>query len=279
VPDPSLRNGAGSEQSRRALIADDNVINQRVAAAMLRHLGFDVDVVADGADAVEAAMLTPYRIILMDCQIPGLDGYQATAEIRRLQGPSRRTPIVAVTGSASMSDEKRCLAAGMDGFLSKPLRLRSLGAALARWVPQAATGDAADDPARPVRTGAASSVRGADPGGAVLDAVVLARLQRLGAASGEDLLGQLAALFLSDAALRIETLRQAIVEGDTEEVFRSAHFLAGSSANLGATDLSRLCSVLAARADDRAHRRAMADGIEAELELVRAALGAPVPAG
>jgi two-component system, sensor histidine kinase and response regulator len=280
VPDLSSPRRAASNASRRVLVAEDNVINQRVAVAMLRHLGFDVDVVADGADAVQAAMLTPYRIILMDCQIPGLDGYQATAEIRRLQVPSRRTPIVAVTGSASRSDERRCLAAGMDDFLSKPLRLKSLGAALARWAPQASPEDTDDEEALPVQASIRGPARGADPARVVLDALVVARLERLGAASGEDFVGQLAALFLADAQLRIGSLRQALAEGDTAEIVGSAHFLAGSSANLGATELSRLCGILSttAAATATVGHRAMVDGIEVELGRVRAALGATVPA-
>jgi CheY-like chemotaxis protein len=261
------------------LIAEDNVISQRVAAAMLRHLGFAVDVVADGGAAVAAAMLTPYRIILMDCQIPGLDGYQATAEIRRLQGPSRRTPIVAVTGSESMSDEQRCLAAGMDDFLSKPLRLKSLGAAVARWVPHTSLEDG-DEPAASVQAGIGAPMRVFEPVRGVLDPLVVARLERLGSASGEDLVGQLAVLFLADAQLRIGSLRLALANGDTAGIVRAAHFLTGSSANLGATELSRLCGVLAREAAPTglADRRAMVDGIEAELDRVRAALGALVPA-
>jgi two-component system, sensor histidine kinase and response regulator len=273
------RSDAG-DTSRRVLIAEDNVINQRVTAAMLRHLGFKVDVVADGMDAVNAALATEYRVILMDCQIPGIDGYQATAEIRRLQESPRRTPIIAVTGSESMSDRQRCLAAGMDDYLAKPLRLQALGSVMARWAPQGSLANIAYDAAEPVQGGAMDLRRQTDRGRVVLDPRVVARLERLGATAGEDLLGQLAALFLADAEIRIRELRLALAVGDATAVVRSAHSLTGSSGNLGATELSRLCGVLAADgpAADLVGRSALVDGIEAELRRVRAALGGLVPA-
>ena len=261
------------------LLAEDNTINQRVAAAMLEHLGFDVDIVADGPEAVRAAILTPYRAILMDCQIPGLDGYQATSEIRRLQGPSRRTPIIAVTASATESDEQRCLAAGMDDHLAKPLSLKSLAAVLARWAPAGSLATIADGPAVPVQAGDAAARHTADSGRAALDAHIVDRLERLGSATGQDLMGELATLFLADADMRLSALRQALADNDAAAVVRSAHTLSGSSANLGATDLARLCATLATdtAAGDLVGSSALCDGIESELGRVRSALGSLVP--
>ncbi len=126
---------AGQGRSGRVLLAEDNSVNQRVAAAMLKSLGFQVDVVADGAEAVQAASRTPYLAILMDCQMPVLDGYDATGEIRRLQEGESRTPIIAVTASATPADKQRCLTAGMDDLLAKPLDLNALAAVLAHWAP------------------------------------------------------------------------------------------------------------------------------------------------
>ena len=111
-------------------------MNQRVASAMLVNLGFSVDIVADGAAAVAAATTTRYRAILMDCQMPVMDGYEATEQIRSLHGESSRTPIVAVTASAMKSDVQKCLDAGMDDYLSKPVRLKALAAVMARWAPE-----------------------------------------------------------------------------------------------------------------------------------------------
>ena len=116
----------------RVLLAEDHPLNQRVTTVMLEQLGFRVDVVADGAQAVKAANITRYDAILMDCQIPVLDGYRATAAIRLHAGASRNAPIVAVTASGVGSDRQRCLDAGMDDYLTKPLSLKVLAATLAR---------------------------------------------------------------------------------------------------------------------------------------------------
>ena len=129
---PSPREGS----SGRILLAEDNPVNQRVALAMLVNLGFSVDVVADGAAAVAAATTTRYRAILMDCQMPVMDGYEATEQIRSLHLESSRIPIVAVTASAMQSDVQKCLDAGMDDYLSKPVRLKALAAVMARWAPE-----------------------------------------------------------------------------------------------------------------------------------------------
>jgi two-component system, sensor histidine kinase and response regulator len=275
VPDVSGPRSRAAGTSGHVLLAEDNPINQRVAKAMLEHLGFDVDVVADGADAVEAAILTPYRAILMDCQLPGLDGFRATAEIRRRQGSSRRTPVIAVTGSTTPSEQQRCLAAGMDDYLAKPVSLRALGDMLARWCPDGQVDSVALDAAAPGP--AAEAAAGPEP--TVLDARVVGRLERLGVAAGEDLVGQLATLFLADAETRISGLRQALADDDAAAVVRCAHTLRGSSANLGATELARLCATLSTHdaAADRMGRSALFDGIEAELGRVRSALGSLVP--
>jgi len=132
APSRPARDGSAG----RILLAEDNLVNQRVASAMLVNLGYDVDIVADGEQAVAAATITRYRAILMDCQMPVLDGYDATAQIRSLHGESSRTPIVAVTASAMKSDVQRCLDAGMDDYLSKPVRLKALASVMARWAPE-----------------------------------------------------------------------------------------------------------------------------------------------
>jgi PAS domain S-box-containing protein len=116
------------------LVADDNPVNQKVAARMLEKLGCRVDIVADGAEALQMTAHVPYDVIFMDCQMPQMDGFEATALIRAREGRERRTPIVALTASAMQEDRDRCLDAGMDDHLPKPLTQAQLRVALEKWV-------------------------------------------------------------------------------------------------------------------------------------------------
>ncbi|GAA4380425.1 hybrid sensor histidine kinase/response regulator [Nocardioides caricicola] len=119
----------------RVLVAEDGDINQIVATGMLEHLGYTVEIAADGLAAVAALARTSYDAVLMDVHMPGLDGYQATAEIRRAEGTARHTPIIAMTAGAIEGDRERCLAAGMDDYVSKPIDVATVRDVLARWVP------------------------------------------------------------------------------------------------------------------------------------------------
>jgi CheY-like chemotaxis protein len=122
----------GAASLARVLLADDAHVNRVVGAALLERLGCVVDVVANGAEAVDAVRRTRYDAILMECVMPVMDGYAAAARIRGLQTDGRHTPIIAITASATAADRQRCLAAGMDDYLSKPLDQAALARVLAR---------------------------------------------------------------------------------------------------------------------------------------------------
>src|SRR6185312_3437638 len=118
----------------KILVAEDDRVNRTIAVAFLRHAGHEVDVASDGKEAVEACLRGAYDLVLMDCQMPNLDGFEATREIRRREGKGRRLPVVALTASSLAGDREKCLAAGMDDHLGKPIDPEELDATLARWL-------------------------------------------------------------------------------------------------------------------------------------------------
>jgi CheY-like chemotaxis protein len=124
-----------AQSQRRILVAEDNPVNQKVAVKMLEKLGYRVDIAGNGREAVEASVRVSYDLIFMDCHMPEMDGFEATATIRAQQHEIRHMPIIAMTANAMQEDRDRCLAAGMDDFLSKPVTSQSLTAVLNRWLP------------------------------------------------------------------------------------------------------------------------------------------------
>jgi CheY-like chemotaxis protein len=119
--------------SAHVLVVEDNLINQKVAVRMLEKIGCRVDVAANGAEALRKAAQSPFDVIFMDCQMPEMDGYKATAAIRCSEGRSRHTPIVAMTAHAMQGDRERCLQAGMDDYLPKPVRKEAFSEILQKW--------------------------------------------------------------------------------------------------------------------------------------------------
>jgi CheY-like chemotaxis protein len=120
----------------RVLLVDDNIVNQRLAARLLQKLGCEVSVASSGRDALDRLALHSQDLIIMDCQMPDLDGYQATRQIREREGATRHTPIVAMTAYAMRGDRERCLAAGMDDYYSKPVTGDDFIEMLERWGPR-----------------------------------------------------------------------------------------------------------------------------------------------
>jgi two-component system, sensor histidine kinase and response regulator len=133
TPDPAP--ASPGPAADRVLVVEDHPVNQAVLTAMLARLGYRADLALNGLDALEAVRRNHYAAILMDCQMPVMDGYEATEKLRGFEGADRHTCVIAVTATAMAADRDRCLAAGMDDFLVKPVSLQSLGAVMARWAP------------------------------------------------------------------------------------------------------------------------------------------------
>ncbi len=224
--------GGGPLSGYRILAVDDNPVNLQVAVHMLERIGAEVDTATNGRLAVDRFCAQPYALILMDCQMPEMDGYQASSEIRRLetsmaelQGKDTvsRTPIIALTAHALEGEREKCLAAGMDDFLTKPIRAATLYDMLGRWLsPKVA--QAAQD--------------GAPADGQPGDALAAAR-QMYGAKFAE-----LAQLFLRDSPHRLDALGVAVRMLDANQVANVSHTLAGSSGAVGAAQLSAMCKKL-----------------------------------
>ncbi|MHC6219646.1 hybrid sensor histidine kinase/response regulator [Arthrobacter sp. MMS24-S77] len=233
------------------LIVEDNEVNQLVARSMVAKLGYEADVVADGSEAVAATSATNYAAVLMDCHMPVMDGFEATKAIRERQNGQRRLPVIAMTAGALDEDRDRCLAAGMDDYLTKPVDMDKLDQVLARWIPEAAkeSTEPALDPAR------------------------LETLRDLGPADGLGLLPAAARAFRQDIQPSLEALRQALDNGGGDAFRQVAHKLKGSAANIGAARAARMCEEMEhSSADGAPVDRALLASLEAELALVDKAL-------
>jgi two-component system sensor histidine kinase/response regulator len=216
----------------RILLVEDNEVNQALAVAILTRLGCHADVVDNGQQAVEQVARGRYGLVLMDCQLPVLDGYQATAEIRRREGETRHTTIVAMTAGVP-EDRHRCLAAGMDDHIAKPVLLAEVQMTLSRWLGSAATNPAPAEPAA-----------APGPGVAVLDESRLTELGRLDTTGSAALVGRLVECFLDRIPVDLADLRAALDEGDAARVTRIAHRLKGAAGTVGSSGMVDLCEQL-----------------------------------
>jgi CheY-like chemotaxis protein/HPt (histidine-containing phosphotransfer) domain-containing protein len=247
------------------LLVEDNATNRLVASRIVERLGYAVEMAENGREALEMiteAITGPnkksYAVIFMDCQMPVMDGYEATQAIRALEGDDRHTPIIAMTAAAMEGDRNACIAAGMDDYLAKPIRPKLVRAALARWAPETITAS------------------GDEPAAATDDVIDVARLDLLIRLDrgGADLLTEVLNQYLEDTSTRLLSLHEALARQDMTTVSEVAHSTRGASANVGASMMAALC----ARVEDLARKgdvdgcAALATVVDGEFERVRRAL-------
>jgi PAS domain S-box-containing protein len=221
APRSPSEEGSAERAPLRILVAEDHVVNQRLVLLLLEKLGYSADLASNGGEAVEAVRSQPYDVVLMDIEMPEMDGLEAARRIRVERRGARPPRIIAVTANAMQGDRDACLAAGMDDYLTKPIRLEELDAALRRCEPRVA----ADSPA---------PSQGPD----VLTASTLEQLRALG---GAEFVGELAATFLAETPSLLEMLRRACAEGDVHELRRGAHTLKSHARTFGADALGDAC--------------------------------------
>ena len=234
--EPPLRRLEPAESrlhARKILVVEDNVINQKVAVGQLRVLGHDAEIANNGVGAIKAVHERPFDLILLDCQMPDMDGYEVARVIRKMGSETRRIPIVAMTAHTMDGEREKCLAAGMDDYLAKPVSTQRLNAVLVRWL---GTREA------------------------VVDAEKIAGLQQL-ARANPSFMRDITGLFREDALLRIHELRDSTSRSDPGMVARAAHSLKSSSGNIGASRMYSLCATIESSA-----RQGSLDGVAEMVE-------------
>jgi CheY-like chemotaxis protein/HPt (histidine-containing phosphotransfer) domain-containing protein len=254
VAEPARDGDKAELSSLRILLAEDNPMNQKVALLLLERLGYRADVASNGLEALEALERQPYDVVLMDVQMPELDGLDTTRRICERWPAEVRPRIIAMTANAMLEDRDECFAAGMDDYVAKPIRPDALAEALRQ--------------ARPLQETREASSADGGPG---LDETSLESLRELG---GDDLVGQVVDAFVEDAPSLLATLRRSLEQGDADELRRAAHTLKSNAATIGGTAFSELCRELEQRAKngDLAGAAELASRLDAEYARLQAAI-------
>jgi len=225
----------GQRHPLRLLLAEDNIVNQKVALSMLKRLGYRADVVANGLEVLEALKRQSYDVVLMDVNMPELDGLEATRRIRQQEASAMAQPtIIAMTANVLQGDRETYLAAGMDDYVSKPVRVNELVKALKRCSPispQAAS--ATMNSQNPVSI---------EP--AVVDLTVLEEFQAILGEEDLETVPELVRIFLEDSSNLLAEIQSAISDADAKTIERATHTFKSSARHLGAIELGKLCEAL-----------------------------------
>jgi signal transduction histidine kinase/CheY-like chemotaxis protein len=220
----------------KVLVVDDNEVNLLVAQRMLEALGFQVDLAANGREAIDAAANYDYAAILIDSQMPGMDGNEATAIIRRAERSRKHTPIIALTANAMAPDREKAFAAGVDDYLSKPVFLEDLERTLSRFLL-----DDQDTPVRVISSDLQLHDNGDRP---IFDRSMVEELRSIVGPGELDLFSELAGQFVQQMPSWLEEIKSAASHGDAESVSRQAHRLLGLCRQIGAERMARICDEL-----------------------------------
>jgi len=231
----------------KVLLVEDNPVNLQVAKLMLNNAGCAVDTAKDGQEAVNASQQNSYSLILMDCQMPRLDGYQATAQIRawQIEHQQLHTPIIALTANTGHDDRQRCRAAGMDDFLPKPFTKPQLHAMLKQW----ANWHPADPPPKnPAPAPSATVTELMAKEEPVLEESALRQIRNLQRSNSPDLVQKVIGHYQEESIKLLQKIRRGVQDNEVACVYQAVHSLKSSSANLGANRLADLCKELEAQA-------------------------------
>jgi CheY-like chemotaxis protein len=268
-----------AHRAGRVLLVEDNAINQEVARVMLTELGCEVRVAGNGHQALMALAHESFDLVLMDCQMPEMDGFEAVRRFRNGEKGTLRfktavnAPVVALTANALAGDAERCLAAGFSDYLAKPFRQEQISALLTRWVAGENAGPGrgkADQPAAVAKAVAANGAGGAS----VLDMAAIDRIREMEQRGADRLLERLVETWLASSTRLCAEAEGALERGDGAALRQAAHTLKSSSANLGAMELGRHCADIErlAREDCLVDARAGWSAVTGEFERVRKAL-------
>jgi signal transduction histidine kinase/ligand-binding sensor domain-containing protein/CheY-like chemotaxis protein/HPt (histidine-containing phosphotransfer) domain-containing protein len=251
---PGAATAALPRLAGRVLVVEDQPLNREVAEGMLASLGIAVETAVDGREALARLEAESFDLVLMDCEMPVMDGFSATAALRRAEQGERRLPVIALTADATAEGRAACLAAGMDDHLAKPFTREALHALLRRWLP------AAQLSALPQAERSPDAAAGADPAaGLLLDRTTLAALRALPPRGTQDMLSRVAAAYSADSERLMDELTRALEAGEAAQVARAAHAWRSCNGNVGALGLARLCAELerCGRSGDLATARAL----------------------
>jgi CheY-like chemotaxis protein/HPt (histidine-containing phosphotransfer) domain-containing protein len=273
----------------RILLVEDHPVNQQVALEILRKFGVETELAENGNVALTCLEESPYDLVFMDCHMPEMDGYQATALIRQREatsGGKERLPIIALTANAMEGDRAKCLAAGMDDYLAKPFTKKEMQEKLMQWLPCQPSGNNPHsqvtdrskyemNPQLSAPPGNVAAIRVEKKVEDTTPPLALETLENLRSIDPDgDFMDRLVTAFLTKSSEDIKLLREALKKQDSEAVYKAAHAFKSSSANLGALPLAELCKKLemAGRESNLKEAGGLFEAFEAEYARVEIAL-------